>query len=339
MPVPKPIIEQLRKLIPPLNGTLHKGQSGRVGVLGGAQDYTGAPFFAAMSALRLGADLSHVICSPTAAGAIKSYSPDLIVHPILREELSPEKVRPELDSILSRLHVLILGPGLGREDYMQSYTRMALSMACAQGMFVVLDADALWMVNQDISVIKGYRRAILTPNVIEFIRLSEALSIDSDAPADKKAGLVSKALGGVTIVQKGAKDIIAVDTTGDAADPEKSKVQGGEKELIKEQIEIDIKGGYKRCGGQGDILSGVVGTMLAWGKCYEGGAFGDNTIPVSRIPTLAAVGGCMVTRTASRFAFKKQGRALVTQDMLPELGNAFSEIFGEDAQYGDKGKL
>lgn len=33
-----------------------------------------------------GADLSHVICSPTAAGAIKSYSPDLIVHPILHED-------------------------------------------------------------------------------------------------------------------------------------------------------------------------------------------------------------------------------------------------------------
>jgi NAD(P)H-hydrate repair Nnr-like enzyme with NAD(P)H-hydrate dehydratase domain len=32
-----------------------------------------------------GADLAHVICSPTAAGPIKSYSPDLIVHPILRE--------------------------------------------------------------------------------------------------------------------------------------------------------------------------------------------------------------------------------------------------------------
>ena len=33
-----------------------------------------------------GADLSHVICSPTAASAIKSYSPDLIVHPILGED-------------------------------------------------------------------------------------------------------------------------------------------------------------------------------------------------------------------------------------------------------------
>lgn len=36
MPVPKVILEQLKQLIPPLNGSLHKGQSGRVGVLGGA---------------------------------------------------------------------------------------------------------------------------------------------------------------------------------------------------------------------------------------------------------------------------------------------------------------
>ena len=157
---------------------------------------------------------------------------------------------------------------------MLSYARMALSIARSQGMFVVLDADALWLVNQDISVIKGYRRAVLTPNVMEFKRLSEKLSIDKDAPANKKAGLVSKALGGVTIVQKGAKDIIAVDTTGEAADPQKSKVEGGEKEAINEQVEIDVKGGYKRCGGQGDILSGTVGTMLAWGKCYEEGVFG-----------------------------------------------------------------
>ncbi|KAI9464632.1 putative sugar kinase [Lactarius psammicola] len=52
---------------------------GRVGVLGGDLEYTGAPFFAAISAQRVGVDLSHVICSPTAADVIKSYSPDLIV--------------------------------------------------------------------------------------------------------------------------------------------------------------------------------------------------------------------------------------------------------------------
>lgn len=39
MPIPTRILEQIKKLIPPLNGTLHKGQSGRVGVLGGALEY------------------------------------------------------------------------------------------------------------------------------------------------------------------------------------------------------------------------------------------------------------------------------------------------------------
>ena len=156
---------------------------------------------------------------------------------------------------------------------MLTYARMALSIACSQGMFVVLDADALWMVNQDISVIKGYRRAVLTPNIMEFKRLSEKLSIDPNVPADERAKLVSNALGGVTVVQKGPKDIIAVDTTGNAADPEKSKVRSSEEPIV-EQVEIDVEGGYKRCGGQGDVLSGNIGTMLAWGKCYEEGVFG-----------------------------------------------------------------
>lgn len=53
----------------------------------------------------------------------------------------------------------------------------------------------------------------------------------------------------------------------------------------------------------------------------------NNTIPTSRIPLLAAVGGSMVTRTASRRAFSKEGRSVVTQDMIPEIGNSFQEVF------------
>ncbi|KAF7356495.1 ATP-dependent (S)-NAD(P)H-hydrate dehydratase [Mycena venus] len=324
----KAILNQVKQLIPPLDGSLHKGQSGRVGVLGGALDYTGAPFFAAISALRFGADLSHVICSPTAAGAIKTYSPDLIVHPILREDKSSEQVSPELKSILSRLHVLVIGPGLGREPYMQSFAKEALGLARKQGMFVVLDADALWMVGQDISLIKGYRRAVVTPNVAEFSRLSEQLGVDPKTPADERAGL-------------GATDIISVDTTGDAASLEASQLAGADpqKEKAQETVEVDTKGGLKRCGGQGDVLSGTVGTMLAWAKCYEDGIFGNGSIPASRFPLLAAVGGSMVTRTASRRAFFKEGRGVVTQDMLPEVGKAFAEVFGEETQGQDRGKL
>jgi ATP-dependent NAD(P)H-hydrate dehydratase len=65
----------------------------------------------------------------------------------------------------------------------------------------------------------------------------------------------------------------------------------------------------------------------------------DRSIPVSMMPLLAAVGGSLVTRTASRRAFHKEGRGVVTEDMLPEIGKAFSEVFGEEAQGQDKNKL
>ena len=159
---------------------------------------------------------------------------------------------------------------------MQSYAKIAVSMAKERGMYIVLDADGLCMIGEDISVIKGYRRAVLTPNVVEFKRLSEQVGIDPEIPNDQRAALISKSLGGVTVLQKGAKDIISSDTTGDAADLRESRIDGTDVgcEKIQETVEVDIEGGLKRCGGQGDVLSGCVGTFMAWGRCYEDGAFG-----------------------------------------------------------------
>ena len=65
-------VDRVRSLVPPLDEARHKGQAGRVGVVGGCREYTGAPFFAAMSALRVGADLSHVFCVTAAAPVIKA---------------------------------------------------------------------------------------------------------------------------------------------------------------------------------------------------------------------------------------------------------------------------
>ncbi|KAF3825658.1 hypothetical protein GH733_006485 [Mirounga leonina] len=75
-------LQLVRNIIPPQTSKKHKGQDGRIGVVGGCQEYTGAPYFAAISALK-GADLSHVFCTREAAPVIKSYSPELIVHPVL----------------------------------------------------------------------------------------------------------------------------------------------------------------------------------------------------------------------------------------------------------------
>lgn len=47
----------------------------------------------------------------------------------------------------------------------------------------------------------------------------------------------------------------------------------------------------------------------------------------------------MVTRSASRQAFLKEGRGVVTEDMIPQIGKAFSYTFGDDAQGQVKRKL
>ena len=65
-----------------------KGECGRIAVFGGCVLYTGAPYFAAISALKCGADLVHVFCEKAAGSVIKGYSPELIVHPILGKFLT-----------------------------------------------------------------------------------------------------------------------------------------------------------------------------------------------------------------------------------------------------------
>ena len=69
-------------------------------------EYTGAPYYAASSISRLGADLIHVFCAPDAAPVIKGYSPDLIVHP----GMNASSIIPKL----SRMDAIVVGPGLGR---------------------------------------------------------------------------------------------------------------------------------------------------------------------------------------------------------------------------------
>ncbi len=187
---------------------------------------------------------------------------------------SPNDRESHLQPILSRLHVLVIGPGLGREHHMQSLAKTAILLARKAGIFIVLDADSLYLIANDPSLIHGYRRAVITPNIIEFKRLSEQLGVDPNS--ENRAQLVSRRLGGVTVLQKGPKDIIATDSTAEE--------KGADKELerVKGVVQVDTPGGLKRCGGQGDILSGAVGTFMAWGKCYENGAFGYALIPPFR---------------------------------------------------------
>ncbi|MCI4378346.1 hypothetical protein PGIGA_G00214830 [Pangasianodon gigas] len=293
------VLPLVKNIIPPLTSKKHKGQDGRIGVIGGCQEYTGAPYFAAISALKIGADLSHVFCTKDAATVIKSYSPELIVHPVLD---SPNAVQ-EIEKWLPRLHSLVVGPGLGREDKLLNNAKEVIEKSKSRGIPIVIDADGLWLVSKDPSVIQGYQRGILTPNFMEFSRLYEAMHHQPLDSTDLRvtAQQLSIALGNVTLVLKGEEDII---TDGNQV------------------ITCSQEGSGRRCGGQGDLLSGSLGVFSHW-------AFSSSLNATEGMnPTLvAAFGAASLTRQCNNQAFHKYGRATTTSDMIQEICAAFKKLF------------
>lgn len=166
---------QTRRIIPKLSSSLTKGQAGRIAVIGGSAEYTGAPYFAGISALRTGCDLAHVICTSDASTAIKSYSPELIVHPILKaKSASIEEIDESVEAIqkiLGRMDVVIIGPGLSRDPTTINIVLKVIAFCVNEQMMLVLDADGLYIAQKYPDSIEGYPRCVLTPNHNELERL------------------------------------------------------------------------------------------------------------------------------------------------------------------------
>ena len=152
-------LSPLRLLVPPLAATSYKGSSGKVGVVGGCFEYTGAPFYAALSALKLGADLSHVFCDEQAAAPIKGYSPELIVHGCLRSGVSDaaarERQADEVTKWFPALSALVVGPGLGRDAALQAVAALVVERAIDASLPCVLDADGLRLVVERPALVRG----------------------------------------------------------------------------------------------------------------------------------------------------------------------------------------
>lgn len=249
--------------------------------LGGSEEYTGAPYFSGISALRLGADLVHVFCHSKAATVIKSYSPDLIVHPLLDKENAVAEIAPWLN----RLHCLVIGPGLGRDKNTLNTVTELIQTCKALNMPLVIDADGLFLITQNPKIIEEHKNVILTPNVMEYRNLfaeNGNLYDQSD----------------IVVLEKGANDKVHIKKTRDV-------------------IELPEGGSNRRCGGQGDILSGCLATFYSW--ALEGNV--PNPGPVS----CAAAG--LLTKKCNELAFEKHGRSMLASDMIHEIHNVFEQVF------------
>ncbi len=223
----------------------HKGNNGRVLIVGGSSEYSGAPAIAGMAAIGAGCDLVYVAAPHDAAQAIKSTSPDLIVKSLEGDKLSLKHV----DGILKlseNVDAILIGPGAGIDDETSKLFNVLVTKIKKP---IVLDADSLKQV--DLSLIKNRDDVILTPHIFEFksfFKVSDDLKLDIDSYDFKKVD------ENITEFQQIVRKI------------KSSVIVKGQYDLILSGTKFRInKSGNSgmTVGGTGDALSGIACSLLA----------------------------------------------------------------------------
>ena len=293
------LLQRMQAVFPPLLSNAVKGQNGRIAVVGGSYEFTGAPYYSAISSLKVGGDLAHIFCSQFSSAAIKSYSPEIIAHPVFVSQREETYSQAQLDLKLqewvrrikgweSAINIWVLGPGMGRDPHMHAFfPRLVKNLP--DDCVVVFDTDAIYFLCQHPELFKEMHRfkTIITPNQREMKDLRAHINVDYDAYISRYASNEEvtevpplKHEGDITMVIKGYEELVL----------------GKNRSFI-----LRTQGGGKRCGGIGNILAGAVGVCSYWDWDYG--------------PVLAS----RIIRLATRTAYEKDGRGLSATSVISEL--------------------
>lgn len=272
LPSGSPIAEQQFPLVFAMRDPEgHKGTFGSVGILGGSSGMTGAVILAGRAALKSGVGKTYLALTQTPM-------------PVAYDSLNPELMVHDAQSLIEKAATMdawVAGCGLGLAPAALHLLRLLLSVRAERPL--VLDADALNALAQgDISNTWGPGLVVLTPHPTEAARLlqTDTQTIQSDRPsaAQKLAQRYS-----AWIVLKGARTIVCapdgiwhVNTSGNVG---------------------------LATGGTGDVLSGLLGSLLAQG-----------------IPAEQAIPGAVWLHGAAADALVAQGRGPIglTAGELPD---------------------
>ena len=231
--------QEAAEALPRLGGGFHKGDRGRVVVIGGHPGMNGAVRMAGRAAFGAGAGLVHAVAPAETVSALVIAEPDLqtLSHPLALPLSS------QLESLLARADAIVIGPGLGRTDTGADFVLGVLARAQS----AVVDADALTVLQGRVSELASLapeRRIVLTPHHGEFRTLfpDHAQEQESD-PWSSAQGAATEA--GCTVLLKGVPTVVARTGSGPIT------VAAGNPGLAT--------------GGSGDLLSGLIGTFLAQG--------------------------------------------------------------------------
>ena len=233
----KEIDKEMMDLFPERNQASHKGDYGRIGVLGGSSGMAGSVFMSSMSSLRTGAGLSYIIAPKSISDILQIKATEQIIKEIECDNFYfDKKVINQILESIKKLDVIIIGPGMGKGKYLNKLIDEVLKNI---DMPVVIDADGLNAVSKDLSILKSGKSIILTPHLGEFSRLTN-LSI----------GQIND--NRLSIAKEFAKDneIILV------LKSENTIVTDGNNYYINK-----IGNAGMATAGSGDVLTGIIGTL------------------------------------------------------------------------------
>jgi NAD(P)H-hydrate epimerase len=218
-----------RATLPAFHSTMHKGDRGKVLIVGGDDGMAGAAIHAARSALYAGAGMVKLAAAEPTIRAAQETLPDALT---VVSRLGPG-LEPDLEKAIDWADSLVVGPGLGRGKDRSAFLKALLDRAAKPA---VIDADALHAGVENWSARKAVR--VVTPHAGEF------KAAFGSEPSDRfRAAADAAKSSHTTVLLKGVPTIIA---TPDGA------------------VQVSASGNPALAtGGSGDVLSGIIGALLA----------------------------------------------------------------------------
>ncbi len=225
-----------RRWLPARGAALHKGSAGRLSVIGGSAGKSGAALLTARGALRAGAGLVTLCNHAEALALLEGRLVEAMTRP-----LDPVRAEDSLFEALVGQDAVVVGPGLGLDSRAQKLVAAALKWPGPK----LFDADALTAFAgrpEELAAHTG--ELVLTPHPLELGRLL-SLSVE-EVEADRYAAVKQAAERcRATVLLKGPFTLVHT-TEGDPP------------------CRINPTGGpVLATGGAGDVLSGVIGALLA----------------------------------------------------------------------------
>ncbi|THB72130.1 MAG: NAD(P)H-hydrate dehydratase [Gammaproteobacteria bacterium] len=213
----------------PRNRNAHKGDHGHVLVIGGDIGMSGAVRMAGQAALRVGAGLATVATRPEHAYMVNSGRPELMCYGV--------ETKDELQELMARASVIILGPGLGQSEW----SRVMYAEAVDSVLPKIIDADALNILAEVNNPQPFHDQTVITPHPGEAARLLGKTNLEIQKDRFYAADELEKRYG-AAVVLKGVGTIIT-------SQGQFNVCQYGNPGMAT--------------AGMGDVLSGVIAGLMA----------------------------------------------------------------------------